>query len=67
MTERLIRLNEEAAAASWVLQANRTERGLRDEVTGVARRALFMRYGTLISDGYLIDKALIGLVPRLGW
>ena len=58
LTERLIPLNEEAAAAIRVLQANRTERGLRDEVTGVARRALFMRYGKLLSDGYLFDKAL---------
>ena len=58
LTERLIPLNEEAAAAIRVLQANRTERGLRDEVTGVPRQALFMRYGKLISDGYLFDAAL---------
>lgn len=58
LTERLIPLNEEAAAAIRVLQANRTERGLRDEVTGVPRQALFMRYGKLISDDYLFDKPL---------
>lgn len=58
LTERVIPLNEEAAAAIRVLQTNRTERGLRDEVTGVSRRVLFIRHGQPMSDSYLFDKAL---------
>jgi integrase len=57
--ERIVPLNEEAAAAIGVLQAERkAERGFRDTQTGVVTRYLFVRYGKLISLHYLFDSSL---------
>jgi hypothetical protein len=57
--ERIVPLNEEAAAAIRVLQAERkAERGFRDTQTGMVTRYLFVRYGKLISLQYLFDSSL---------
>jgi len=57
--ERIVPLNEEAAAAIRVLQADRkAERGFRDTQTGMVTRYLFVRHGQLISLQYLFDSAL---------
>src|SRR5207245_4790496 len=57
--ERLVPLNEEAAASIRVLQADRkAERGFRDTQTGMVTRYLFVRHGKLISLQYLFDSAL---------
>lgn len=57
--ERIVPLNEEAAAAIRALQAGRkTERGFRDTQTGIVTRYLFVRHGQLISLQYLFDASL---------
>ncbi len=57
--ERIVPLNEAAAAAIRVLQAHRKgERGFRDTRTGMVTRYLFVRHGKLISLQYLFDSAL---------
>lgn len=57
--ERIIPLNEEAAAAIRVLQAGRkAERGFLDTQTGRVTRYLFVRHGQVISLQYLFDSAL---------
>ncbi len=57
--ERIVPLNEEAAAAIRVLQADRkAERGFRDTQTGMVTRYLFVRHGQLISLQYLFDSSL---------
>ena len=57
--ERLVPLNEEAAAAIRVLQADRkAERGFCDTQTGMVTRYLFVRHGKLISLQYLFDSSL---------
>lgn len=57
--ERMIPLNEEAAAAIRALQQyRRGERGFSDEQTGVVTRYLFVRRGKLISAKYLFQFAL---------
>jgi len=58
-SERIIPLNEEAAAAIRTLQAERhSARGFRDELTGTLTRYLFVRRGTMISQAYLFETAL---------
>ena len=57
--ERIVPLNEEAAAAIRALQADRkAERGFRDTQTGMVTRYLFVRHGQLISLQYLFDSSL---------
>jgi integrase len=57
--ERVVPLNEEAADAIRLLQANRgKERAFHDSYTGVATRYLFLRYGKLASESYLFDDPL---------
>lgn len=57
--ERMVPLNEEAANAIRDLQTKRQgERGLRDRLTGVETRYLFMRHGKLISTKYLFEDSL---------
>ncbi|GHO57782.1 tyrosine-type recombinase/integrase [Ktedonobacter robiniae] len=57
--ERLVPLNQEAAAAIRLVQTLRPkERGLRDRLTGVETRYLFMRFGKLISLHYLFESPL---------
>jgi integrase len=57
--ERLVPLNEEAAAAIRNLQANRAlDRGFRDSVTGIETRYLFMRHGQRLSAAYLFERPL---------
>lgn len=57
--ERLVPLNEEAAAAIRTLQADRRgERGFRDDLTGVETRYLFMHHGKLFAAYYLFDRPL---------
>lgn len=57
--ERLVPLNEEAAAAIRLLQAQREgERGMRDRLTGLETRYLFVRHGKLISTRYLFEDSL---------
>jgi len=56
--ERIVPLNEEAAAAIRALQADRkAERGFRDTQTGMLTRYLFVRHGQLISLQYLFDDS----------
>ena len=57
--ERLVPLNEEAAAAIKVLQQlHRGRRGLPDERTGTITPYLFMHRGGRFSARYLLDDAL---------
>ncbi len=57
--ERIVPLNAEAADAIRLLQSKRKgERGLRDRLTGVETRYLFMHHGRLISTKYLFEDAL---------
>lgn len=57
--ERLVPLNEEAAAAIRAVQADRRgERGFRDDLTGLQTRYLFMRFGKPAKTVYLFDRAL---------
>ena len=57
--ERVVPLNEEAAAAIRALQArNHGERGFHDAQTGAVTRYLFVRRGTLCSMHALFDRPL---------
>ncbi len=57
--ERLVPLNEEAAAAIRLIQAERQgDRGLLDDVTGKLTHYLFMRHGKVLGCNYLFDAAL---------
>jgi site-specific recombinase XerD len=65
--ERVVPLNEEAAAAIRLLQAQRhAQRGLRDRQTGVETPYLFMRHGRLISTRYLFEEALTKVCQASG-
>jgi integrase len=64
--ERIIPLHEEAADAIRSLQVLRSgngDRGLRDPLTGVETRYLFVRRGKLLSTGYLFECPLRGIPP----
>jgi integrase len=57
--ERMVPLNEEAAAAIRDLQGIRSpDRGFRDDITGVVTHYLFVRNGQRLSVAYLFDHPL---------
>ena len=57
--ERLVPLNQEAADAIRVLQAQRKGgRGVRDRQTGTATQYLFMQRGRVLSANYLFETPL---------
>lgn len=58
--ERMIPLHQEAVDAIRILQSFRRtdERGLRDTLTGVETRYLFLNHGKLYSNYYLFDCSL---------
>ena len=57
--ERMVPLNEEAAAAIRALQAIRSpDRGFIDSVTGVVTPQLFVRHGQRLSVAYLFEDPL---------
>ena len=65
--ERVVPLNEEAADAIRLLQADRAqERAFHDSYTGIATRYLFLRYGKLASENYLFDKPLKAACAAVG-
>lgn len=65
--ERVVPLNEEAADAIRLLQADRSqERAFHDSYTGVTTRYLFLRYGKLASESYLFDKPLKAACAAVG-
>ncbi len=57
--ERLVPLNEEAAALIRLIQAKQpVNRGFRDDVTGKVTHYLFMQHGKVLGPNYLFDAAL---------
>ncbi len=65
--ERLVPLNDEAAAAIRELQAGRGhERGFRDRKTGVLTRYLFVRRGKHLADWTLFEVPLLTVCVQVG-